>query len=126
MPEAPAPIAVVSDYQSFVATLRRRIIDMNVAVGSVERLAGLSPHHLERILRGSRAFGPASLGPALGALALKLVVVHDAEQMDRIRHRLPRRHTTGARIRDPGMRLAGRDGKRPTAIEQPDAPTPRP
>jgi hypothetical protein len=55
MPE-PEPPAVISTYAEFCAVLRRRIVDMNVSVGAVERVAGLQPHYLEKVLRGFRAF----------------------------------------------------------------------
>jgi hypothetical protein len=109
MPEPPEPLGVVTTYADFCAVLRRRIIDLNVSLGSVEKLAGLQPHHLTKILRGFRAFGPMSLDAALPALALKLVIMHDPEQMDRIRHRLPPRAVSGARIRDPHMPFAERE-----------------
>jgi hypothetical protein len=112
MPEPAEPLAEVRDYQQFVAVLRRRIIDLEVAIGSVEKLAGLAPAHLAHLLRGSRAFGPVSLGAVLGALGLKIAILHDAEQFDRIRHRLPRRAVTGARIRDVRLPFADRERSR--------------
>jgi hypothetical protein len=112
MPEPAEPLATVTDYQGFVACLRRRITDLEVAIGSVEKLAGLAPAHLAHLLRGSRAFGPVSLGAVLGALGLKIAILHDPEQFDRIRHRLPRRAVTGARIRDVRLPFADRERSR--------------
>jgi hypothetical protein len=93
--EAIEPLAIVTDYNGLVAALRRRIIELDTSLEAVDEVAGLPARYTSKALGRTRGLGRTSLGPLLGALAVKLAVVPDNEALARIRHRLPPRQTTG-------------------------------
>jgi hypothetical protein len=102
--EAPAPIvATVSDYDGLVDALRQRVAHLGVAMGSVEELAGVPDFYLSKIIRQKKFLGPVSFGPIIGALALKVILVEDGDQLQKIQHRLPKRGKSGPQ---PGAEFA--------------------
>ena len=92
-------LAVVRDYDGLHEALRRRVIELDVAMASVDDPAGLPDRYVNKLLSPSqiKGIGRISLGPLLGALGLALVVVEDKDAMVRVR-RLPRRGAGGPRI----------------------------
>jgi hypothetical protein len=95
MSEAIAPITVITDYDGLLAALRQRAIELNASLESIDEVAGLPTRYTTKLLGGVRGLGRVSLGPLLGALALKLVVMPDDAALARIRHRLPARDASG-------------------------------
>jgi hypothetical protein len=91
----PRILAECRTYAQLIAALRAWIAELNVAGETVDDVAGLPLRYTAKLLGPARlkSIGPVSMGPLLGALALKLVVAVDHEMLARIRHRLvPRRY----------------------------------
>jgi hypothetical protein len=89
-------IAEVCDYQGLAATIRARCAELGTTFRAVDELAGIPDGYLSKCVVPTnvdaairmRAFGRHSLGPVLGALGLKLLVVEDAEALAKVKPRL--------------------------------------
>jgi hypothetical protein len=103
------PIAVVTDYAGLVTALRQRIIDLGTSLDAVDDVAGLQDGCVGKVLRGAKGLGRVSLGPLLGALALRLHVVPDDAALARLRHRLPQRGTRGPKLTNAARRRQARE-----------------
>lgn len=112
------PLAEITDYESLVKNLRERMDAIGITHDNLNELAGFADRYSQKILtltqprpsssrprdgRGSvRRIGMQSLGPLLGALSVKLVLVEDPEALERNRSRYEARdeaHTTSAKAR---------------------------
>ncbi|WP_315729136.1 hypothetical protein [Bradyrhizobium sp. SZCCHNS2015] len=113
------PLAEVADYEDLVRALRDRADQLAISRETIDALAGFPDRYAVKILtlstpkpvsadrtrdsRGSvRRIGMTSLGPLLGALSLKLLVVEDLEALERNRSRYAERshaHTVSAKAR---------------------------
>jgi hypothetical protein len=109
------PIAVVVDYDGLLAALRQRAIELNTPLESIDEVAGLPTRYTTKLLGGMRGLGRVSLGPLLGALALKLAVMPDNDALARIRHRLPARDASG---RGPPLEVGSGVGRRKSRTRQ--------
>lgn len=80
----------VRDYQELIAALRARVVELGTAGETIDHVAGLPLRYTMKLLAPIpvKALGPTSMGPLLGALGLKLVVMEDAEVLEKIRRRL--------------------------------------
>lgn len=96
------PLAIVVDYAGLVTALRQRIVELGTGMESVDAVAGLPARYTSKLLsRNYRSsLGQVSLGPILGALGLKLALLHDDEALARVRHRLPPRGPQGPKLDD--------------------------
>ena len=110
-------IATVDDYQGFVAVLRARVAELGTTFNAVDELAGIPDGYLSKCVVPTnidaairmRAFGRHSLGPVLGALGLKLMVVADEEATAKIKPRLaPSRWPAKRRATEEAMFAARR------------------
>lgn len=86
-------IATVRDYDGLVAALRARVAELNIAGETVDRIAGLPDRYTSKLFAPIpiKGMGRVSLGPMLGALGLKIIVVEDAEAMAKVAARLQRK-----------------------------------
>src|SRR6516164_1004632 len=93
MSEGGRIIAEVTTYHGFTAAIRQWIAELDTNYACVNDLAGLQDGYLSKLIARSpiRNFGPLSLGPTLGALGLKLLLVIDTESLAKIRPRLIKR-----------------------------------
>jgi hypothetical protein len=107
--EAPEPIAVVSDYGGLIEALRRRVIELNTTLTALDHLSGLAEFHSSKIFGQKKKLGRMSFDALLGALAIKLIVVSDPDQLRKIRHRLPPRGPWGPK---PGAVFSRKPGPR--------------
>jgi hypothetical protein len=95
--EAPRQLAVITDangYQGLIAAFRARAEQLQIAIsGDVNALAGLPQNYLGKLMAPSqpRRIGALSLGPVLGVLGIKLVIVEDEEALRRLNGRLEKR-----------------------------------
>jgi hypothetical protein len=98
-------LAVVTDYTGLVTALRQRIAELGTHMEAVDEVAGLPLRYTSKLMSENNhtSLGRVSLGPLLGALASKLVVVPDQDALARVRHRLLARDACG---RGPSL-LAG-------------------
>lgn len=92
-------LAEVHDYDQLVAAFRERVAELAVPCETVDDVAGLPVRYTQKLLSPVRVkgVGPFSLGPLLGTLGLKLLVVEDLEVLAKIIHRLAKvRNASGA------------------------------
>jgi hypothetical protein len=84
-------LGTVDGYMGLVQALLSRKDELDVSFETLDHVAGLPVRYSAKVLGArQRTLGPASLGALLGALALKLAIVSDEEQLERIKHRLTR------------------------------------
>ena len=84
-------VACIDNYEGLVAALRRRTCELRAMLEEVDAVAGLTRGHTEKLLAHrypKKFFGDVSLPSVLGALGLKIALVEDEEQTQRVRHRL--------------------------------------
>jgi len=98
------PLAVVRTTDDLRAILRARFTELGVSLETVDYVAGLPTRYTAKLLglQPSKSFGPISFEALLGAAGLKLLVLEDAEALDRVRTRLvplQRIDSSGARRR---------------------------
>lgn len=86
-------IATVRDYDQLVAALRARVAEFGVSAEVIDDTAGLPVRYTSKLLAPIpiKGIGRVSLGPMLGALGLKLIVVEDTEALARVQARLKRK-----------------------------------
>jgi hypothetical protein len=86
MPTEARQLAEISDYSSLHAALRTRSDELGITRQMLDELGGLQDGYASKLLAPVplRNIGPRLLGPILGALALRLVLVEDAEALAHI------------------------------------------
>jgi hypothetical protein len=90
-------LAVVHDYPSLIAVLRRRAEQLDISNATLDGATGLADGYVGGVLamNGKRTLGKLSLGLLLSAMGLRLVVVEDREALKRVRPLLERRKHNG-------------------------------
>jgi hypothetical protein len=81
-------IGEVTGYRGLVEALLSRKDELDVSFETLDHVAGLPVRYSAKVLGRQKVLGPTSLGALLGALALKLAIVSDDDQLARIKHRL--------------------------------------
>jgi hypothetical protein len=83
-------LAWCREYSDLMSTLNAWVVELGVAKETVDDIAGIPLRHTARLLAPMppKGLGPKSFGPLMGALGLKVGVFVDAEQFERIKHRL--------------------------------------
>lgn len=92
-------IAIVHDYDGLVAALRARVAEFGVSAETIDDLAGIATRYTSKLLAPIpiKGLGRVSLGPMLGALGLKIIVVEDTEALRLVVGRLKRKAEQYAR-----------------------------
>jgi len=74
-------LAEIFDYNDLWRSVRDRVDAMELTRAEVDQQAGLPDRYVAKILGPSkiRKFGNVSLGPTLGAICCRLVLVEDSE-----------------------------------------------
>lgn len=83
-----------SDYAQLHKILRDRREELDISLFTVGHVAGLQDGYANKLLAPTpmKRLGNFTMGPVLQTLGLKLIVVEDAEALERIKGRLiPRR-----------------------------------
>lgn len=77
---------MISDYDEFVAAVRARADEMEMTRLEIDHQAGLCSGYSGKLLgpRQVKGFGKVSLGPMLGALGCRLLLVEDPVQTAKI------------------------------------------
>lgn len=109
-------IATVRDYGELMAGLRARADALKTNRRTLDEIAGLTPGHSSKLLAPVpiKNFGPDTIGPMLGALGLKLLIVEDVEALARLTKRLGNGFGEGfgkrneAQVRDASMTMRPR------------------
>ena len=96
IPQSPKHDLVVGEireYHEFIDCVRKWITKIDSNYACINALSGLQDGYLAKLIARSpiRNFGRTSLGPTLGALGLKLLLVIDTESLAKIRPRLIKR-----------------------------------
>src|SRR5215469_1564971 len=83
-------IAEVREYFELIDALRLRSQEIKVTSLSIEEVAGIPAGFFNKCVAAKpvKHLGAKSLGPVLGALGLKLAVIVDEPQFEKIQHRL--------------------------------------
>jgi hypothetical protein len=87
------PLAVVSNYLALIAALRARIAELGISFSTLDQVAGWTDGYASKVLapeptpghKVKRCLGPMAFDSVLGALAVKLQLVPDAEQLRTIK-----------------------------------------
>jgi hypothetical protein len=76
-------LAEATDYNGLIAAIRNRADELQVAGETIDEVAGLPARYSAKLLGPNqvRRIGAVSLGPLLGALALKLIIVEDEDAL---------------------------------------------
>lgn len=87
-------LAEATDYNGLIAAIRNRADELQVAGETIDEVAGLPARYSAKLLGPNqvRRIGAVSLGPLLGALALKLIIVEDEDALRQYGSRLKRRN----------------------------------
>ena len=87
---AEEPLGVCRTSDDLRVILRARFAELGVSFETVDHIAGLPTRYTAKVLglQPTRRFGQFSLDGLLGAAGVMLIVVEDAEALDRVRARL--------------------------------------
>lgn len=90
----PRIIGEARDHDELLAALRRRKEQLELSVETLDHLAGLTARHSQKILgcNPGRGITRITLGPLLGSLGLKVLIVEDDEAIARIAPRWRKRN----------------------------------
>src|SRR6516164_2646663 len=101
--EDPRIVAEFSDYNELITALRLRAAELNLSGEQCDLLSGLPARYSQKLLGPNqiRRLGAISLGPFLGALAVRGLLVEDKAGVERLRNQTTPRKSQFAR---PGMR----------------------
>ncbi len=85
-------IAEVNDFPGLLAALRQRVASLRTTYAALDAISGMADGYCEKVLRNKpeKRLGITALGPLLGTLGLKLVVVVDDEQWAKVVKRMTR------------------------------------
>jgi hypothetical protein len=101
-----AEISCSNGYAGLLAAMQARAAERKIALGgaAAAQVSGLPVGYLQKILspisksrKAVRRIGITSLGPVLGVLGIKLLVVEDLEALERFSARIPQRQEKSVR-----------------------------
>jgi hypothetical protein len=120
MPEVTTLLAEVRDYDGLLEALRARRDALDISHECIDAVSGVQSGYTSKLLCKPpiKGLGRMSLGALLGALGLKLLVVEDVEQLERVRPRLVPRYTSMTR---PGQLLRQRTAVTAATSAAPDS-----
>jgi hypothetical protein len=93
-------IGTAHSYDELIDAFRKRCDEFGATRESIDHLAGLPAGYCSKVFahKPVKGFGRVSLGPLLGALGLKLVIVEDAEALAKVKLRLAPCVYAGSRV----------------------------
>jgi hypothetical protein len=117
--EAPQPLirtasnTEVRSYDDLISALRARADQLAISREAISELAGLPDRYAAKVLSLGQVkrIGMASLGPLLGALSLKLIVISDDEALERNRGHYATRDA--AHLKSANARWSPQPGQKP-------------
>jgi hypothetical protein len=97
-----APLRILgefTDYNQMIAVLRQRAAQLNLSGEAIDAVSGLPARYAQKLLgpHQIRRLGATSLGPFLGALAVRCLIVEDKAAIERLRRRTTPRNGSYAR-----------------------------
>jgi hypothetical protein len=97
------PLAEIRTYEELRAALDARVVQLDTTFEGVDEVAfdgplGRPMRYTQKLLGRVpvKSIGPISFGPLLGALAVKLLLVEDAELLEKVKPRLKKREEARA------------------------------
>ena len=101
--DEPRVIGEFSNYDELINALCKRAAELNLSGETVDSFAGLPARYTQKLLGPNqiRRLGAISLGPFLGALGVRCLIVEDKAAVERLRSQITPRQAQYAR---PGMR----------------------
>ena len=93
--EAPRVIGEFSNYDEMINALWARAAELNLSGETIDAVSGLPNRYAAKLLGPARIrrLGAISLGPFLGALAVRCLIVEDKAALERLRRQTtPRRN----------------------------------
>jgi hypothetical protein len=93
--DGPRVIAEFSDYDELLNGLRLRAADLNLSGEQIDCISGLTSRYAQKLLGPNqiRRLGAISLGPFLGALAVRGWLVEDKAAVERLKTRITPRQS---------------------------------
>jgi hypothetical protein len=84
------PLAIVRTTDDLRQLFRQRVAYLGISLDTLDEIAGLPTRYSAKLLSldPTRQFGAISFSALLGALALQLVAMEDAEALARVQRRL--------------------------------------
>jgi hypothetical protein len=84
------PLAIVRTTEDLRQLFRLRVAQLNISMETLDHIAGLPTRYTCKLLAPEpiKHIGPISFGALLGALAIQLVALEDAEALARVQRRL--------------------------------------
>ena len=97
--DAPVVVGEFSDYDQMMGALRQRAADLNLSGEIIDHISGLPTRYAQKFLgpHQIRRLGATSLGPFLGALAVRCLIVEDKAALERLRRQATPRNGSYAR-----------------------------
>jgi hypothetical protein len=100
--DGPRVLAQFSTYDELIDALRARAAELNLSGEQIDGVSGLPARYTQKLLGPGavRRLGVTSLGPFLGALAVRCLIVEDKAALERLLRQTTPRKSQYAR---PGM-----------------------
>ena len=94
--EGPRVVAEFSDYDELINALRTRAAELNLSGEQVDRHSGLPERYTQKLLGPNqiRRLGVTSLGPFLGALAVRGLLIEDRAAVEKLRRQTTPRNSS--------------------------------
>jgi hypothetical protein len=85
--DEPRVIAEFCNYDELINALRARVAELNLSGEQIDRRSGLADHYAQKLLGPNqiRRLGAISLGPFLGALAVRGRLIEDRAAVEKLR-----------------------------------------
>ena len=95
----PKVLGEFSDYDQMITALRARAAELNLSGETIDTISGLPSRYAQKLLgpHQIRKLGATSLGPFLGALAVRCLIVEDKAALARLRRQATPRNGSYAR-----------------------------
>jgi hypothetical protein len=93
--DEPRVVGQFSNYDQMITALRTRAAELNLSGETIDEISGLPSRYAAKLLgpHQIRRLGATSLGPFLGALAVRCLIVEDKAALERLRRlSKPRRY----------------------------------
>ncbi|SRR5258705_8602336 len=100
-PPSTAVARMIGSYDDLISAFRERVDGLNISRRELDDLAGLALGHSGKLLghKQVKRFGSVTLGPMLGAIGCKLVLIEDPDQTAKIRKRAKQRDSRQVRYK---------------------------
>jgi hypothetical protein len=108
--ERPRVLGEFSDYNELITVLRARAAQLNLSGEAIDAVSGLTSRYSQKLLgpHQIRRLGATSLGPFLGALAVRCLIIEDKAALEKLRSQTKQRDERYVRNGTVHLRLTTR------------------